>query len=131
MRTKTIFTMENNEKRVFNIYGGNYIETQNNYISGGNVYFGEKAEATEEAAADPANEAVRQLLLPIFKGNAARVDSFLLAIANANPRNITAMVKQYAADGIINPLDRYKPLWKILHDNGLYPHTSDNWNKQV
>ena len=54
--------------------------------------------------------------------------------SNMSKEDIERAVKeaeQYAADGIINPLDRYKPLWKILHDNGLYPYTSDDWNKQV
>ena len=52
--------------------------------------------------------------------------------ANGNPE-VTIITGQYIKDKKISNYNKSHnhPLWKILHDNGLYSAKVENWNKAI
>jgi len=71
------------------------------------------------------------LLVSAFYGNEKDAREFLAAIQGMSPVQITETVKRWVADGRISELSKNRALWRVLHDNGLYPRTEPNWNSRI
>ncbi len=87
-------------------------------------------EKQESATSDEQDGIVRQLL-SAFYGNEKDAREFLAAIQGMSPVQITETVKRWVADGRISELSKNRALWRVLHDNGLYPRTEPNWNSRI
>lgn len=70
-------------------------------------------------------------LTPLFGGNRAEAERFVRMVDGARPTVITQVVNDLLSqDKIIRSSCRIR-LWRILHDNGIYSPTIQNWRKQV
>lgn len=83
------------------------------------------------AMLDEQQRAIIEKLRPIFYGIEEEAKNFLLSIQNATPRQIADTVNQMVKDGKISELSSHRPLWKVLHDCGLYDRSESNWNTYV
>lgn len=79
---------------------------------------------------EDSSEIVKQLK-PMFFTEEDEIKSFLQSIRTMTAREITAKVKKLVNDHKISALSKCSPLWKVLHDAGLYTKTKSNWNQQV
>ena len=77
---------------------------------------------------DKRQEIIGQLK-PCFFNDEKETRSFYERIKGAEPKMITALVKKLVKDGIIS--DKSKKLHEILHKNGLYAPSYQNWNDQT
>ncbi len=93
----------------------------------------ESAACADESSAmlDEHQREIIEKLRPIFYGIEEEAKNFLLSIQNATPRQIADMVNQMVKDGKISELSSHRPLWKVLHDCGLYDRSESNWNTYV
>ena len=71
------------------------------------------------------------LLRPMFYGSEDNAKDFLSAIRGMKPTQITAEVNRLVAANKLSTLSRKRDLWRVLHDNGLYSKSENNWNMQV
>ena len=71
------------------------------------------------------------LLRPMFYGSEDDAKDFLSAIRGMKPTQITAEVNRLVATNKLSTLSRKRDLWRVLHDNGLYSKSENNWNMQV
>lgn len=83
------------------------------------------------AMLDEHQREIIEKLRPIFYGIEEEAKNFLLSIQNATPRQIADMVNQMVKAGKISELSSHRPLWKVLHDCGLYDKSESNWNTYV
>lgn len=90
----------------------------------GNNVFENTTSTTEE-------DSVVAQILHCFFGKRENAVAFLVQIKGAKPTQITALVRQWVADKKISELSYHRDLWKVLHDNGYYPRSENNWNSQV
>ena len=77
---------------------------------------------------DKRQEIIGQLK-PCFFNDEKETRSFYERIKGAEPKMITALVKKLVKDRIIS--DKSKKLYEILHKNGLYAPSYQNWNDQT
>ncbi len=77
---------------------------------------------------DKRQEIIGQLK-PCFFNDEKETRSFYESIKGAEPKMITALVKKLVKDRIIS--DKSKKLYEILHKNGLYAPSYQNWNGQT
>lgn len=73
---------------------------------------------------------VRQLAPFFFRGEDAARD-FLNRIRGVEPQMITALVKRMVQEDLLSEFTKSRKLYDVLHKNGLYPLTYQNWNNQV
>ena len=79
---------------------------------------------------DEEQKVVRQLTPFFFLGeNSAR--DFLNRIRGAEPQMITALVKKLVDEVLLNEYIKGKKLYDVLHENGLYTKSYQNWSSQV
>lgn len=88
-------------------------------------------EKHQETNMNDEQDAVVRQLLPVFFGVEKDAREFLSAIQGMTSVQITQTVKRWAAEGRISPLSKKRALWKVLHDNGVYPKSESNWNRMV
>ena len=79
---------------------------------------------------DNEQEVVRQLL-PFFYAGENDARDFLNRIKGLEPRMITSLVKRLIDDTILSEYSKTKRLYDVLHENGFYPLSYQNWNDQV
>ncbi len=70
-------------------------------------------------------------LAPCFYGNEKDAREFLAAIRGMQPVQITALVNDWVKERKISDRSKKRPLWKVLHNAGLYDRTDRTWNSQV
>lgn len=58
-------------------------------------------------------------------------EEFMLAIRGMKNTQKTALVHRYVSEKKISKENCHRPLWKALHDMGLYAPSESNWNMQV
>ena len=87
---------------------------------------------------DEANEAQRKVdeevlaaLDPIFYGNEVEAYDFLKRIKKMRQTDIPRLVNQLIACRKISDASAIRPLWKALHEHGLYDRTESNWRKSI
>lgn len=85
----------------------------------------------QEAPASEQEKDIVDQLTPLFFGNEAEAKSFLTSINGMNPREITALVSKLVKERKISDLSCHRPLYKVLHNCGIYMRTESNWNNQV
>ncbi len=89
-------------------------------------------EETPEATLDEKQEAiVEELARAAFFGMKDDARAFLIAIKGMLPPQITETVRQWVADGRICGMSKGTTLWKILHENNIYPKGKNNWNEMI
>lgn len=76
------------------------------------------------------SEVVEQLM-PMFFTEEDEIKSFLQSIRTMTAKEITDKVNQLVREHKISAISKFSPLWKVLHDAGLYTKTKSNWNQQV
>lgn len=70
-------------------------------------------------------------LMPLFGGSRAEAERFVRKVDGARPTDITQTVNDLLReDKILRSSCRIR-LWRILHDNGIYDPTVQNWRRQV
>ena len=75
---------------------------------------------------------VEQLIInEIFKGEKEAKEFIDFCRSNVLPIEITRMVKTLVSKKIIVASNKGRPLWKILHENGLYKPKEANWYKRL
>lgn len=79
---------------------------------------------------DKEQKVVRQLT-PFFFGGEDPARDFLNRIRGAEPQMITALVKKLVDDTLLSEFIKGRKLYDVLHDNGIYPLTYQNWSNQV
>ena len=84
-----------------------------------------------KAQLSPNERAALDAILPIFKHNVKHALDFLITIRGNKPSQITRDVCVLVRDGIIHPDSCKTPLWKALHNNGLYPRGESNWHDRI
>lgn len=84
-----------------------------------------------QATPETAPSGIVEELLPIFKGDEAKVRRFINAIKGLAPKAVTNMVNVWVADGHIDYGSRKGVLFEALNRHGIYPLTESTWNKQV
>ena len=58
-------------------------------------------------------------------------EEFMLAIKGMKNTQKTALVHRYVSEKKISKENCHRPLWKALHDMGLYAPSESNWNMQI
>ncbi len=79
-------------------------------------------------AMDEQQGAIVEQVASAFYGEKQVAKEFLDKIQGMTPKQITETVKQWVADGRISEMSKNRSLWKVLHENGLYPKSEPNWN---
>lgn len=111
-----------------------HLESQvNNYN-----YYGTKpvVDATQPGFQDAdeaalADEALVDELMPFFYNQRDVVEAFLLKVKGAKPVDVAAEVKRLVGNRVVSEMSCHKPLWAVLHENGLYDKTLSNWNQML
>ena len=122
-----------------NVYvQGSYVDVHDNEVvnlsidKAGEVKVGENH--TVNHGADEGSDVAGDLLAllrPMFYGSEDNAKDFLSAIRGMKPTQITAEVNRLVAANKLSTLSRKRDLWRVLHDNGLYSKSENNWNMQV
>ena len=117
-----------------NIYGGTVsngglpvVEGEASPVADGAV--AEAAGASSDAVADEG--AVLGLLVPFFYNDGAEAAAFLRRVRGAKPVMVMEVVNELLAARKISDVSCRKPLWEVLHDNGLYKPSLQNWCGQL
>ena len=116
-----------------------YIEQQNNYfnVAADEEQTCEVEEVTEaeETTVDDckaeADEALLAVLTVFFRGNEEEARRFLHTISGKKPTFVIGKVNELVRAGKIGQEFKGRPLWKALHNAGLYKPTETNWNSQI
>ena len=66
-----------------------------------------------------------------FMGDRTNALEFVRMARNLQPKQITGMVNAWLLQKKISELSFNSPLWKPLHEHGIYPRGLSNWNDQV
>lgn len=74
---------------------------------------------------------VARRLAPIFGGEVATAREFLGMAKDRPGKEITQLVNRWVTDKRILRDLSHRPLWTILHDEGLYKRSESNWNAQL
>lgn len=92
-------------------------------------------EEKEDAATPPGqpsqDDALVELLLPVFYKNADEARDFLQFARGLDGTTITQRVTDLVAKGKIDPRKAKRELYCILRGHGIYNFSESNWNKQV
>lgn len=89
-------------------------------------------DTTDCAEVDVADdEFVTKLAMTAFYGMADEASAFLGKIRFMKPKEITDLVNTLVSAKVISDASHKRPLWSVLHDNGYYPPSESNWNKNV
>lgn len=97
-------------------------------------------DAIEEPVTDAADDGVddddprKQLvdeLSPIFRHSHQQARDFLVEIEGMKPCMITQHVSRLMRERKVDEYLCHRPLWKILHDRGIYKPSESNWNKRI
>ena len=68
--------------------------------------------------------------LSVYFTTVFQAQRFLAAVRNMkSDTEIVALVKKWYADGVC--INKKKPLWRVLHEEGFYTAGFANWNKQL
>lgn len=105
-----------------------YVKEQNNYFAP--VQRIESADKMRDTLDERQQEIVSQLK-PIFFGCEEEARDFLTRIQGMKPKQVTELVNQLVAEKKISDVSCHRPLWKVLHEAGIYAPTESNWNAQV
>lgn len=105
-----------------------YVKEQHNYF--GTVQRTESAEKVEEET-DERQQDIINKLTPLFFGIEKDAKDFLARIHGMKPTQITQLVNRLVTEKKISELSCHRPLWKVLHDAGIYTPSESNWNMQV
>ena len=70
-------------------------------------------------------------LAPLFFGNWMEAERFLKMVDGARPTEVTQMVNDLLRKEKLLRSCCGTRLWSILHDNGLYNPSVQNWRRQV
>ena len=94
------------------------------------------ASVTQQACRQPESlgekdEAVVNLLKPMFFGSEEEAKAFLVSIQGMKATQITDKVNQLVSEKKISDMSKHRDLWKVLHDCGVYERSESNWNMQV
>ncbi len=115
-----------------------YVKEQHNYfapvrqIVGGGEKKGEDEMARNESAApDERQQDIISQLKPIFFGIEEDARNFLARIQGMKPTQITELVNQLVKEKKLSDQSCHRPLWKVLHEAGIYAPSESNWNMQV
>ena len=79
---------------------------------------------------DEEQKIVRQLM-PFFFFGERDVRDFLNRIRGAEPKMITSLVKKLEEETTLSEYSKTKSLYDVLHKNGLYPLSYQNWHDQL
>lgn len=105
-----------------------YVKEQHNHF--GTVQRTESAEKVEEET-DERQQDIINKLTPLFFGIEEDAKDFLARIHGMKPTQITQLVNRLVTEKKISELSCHRPLWKVLHDAGIYTPSESNWNMQV
>lgn len=105
-----------------------YVKEQHNYF--GTVQRTESAEKVKEET-DERQQDIINKLTPLFFGIEEDAKDFLVRIHGMKPTQITQLVNRLVTEKKISELSCHRPLWKVLHDAGIYTPSESNWNMQV
>ena len=89
---------------------------------------------SEEDATTNDDEAERKLTLkltPIFNGDTDSVREFLLLVRGLKSTDITHLVCLWVKEKRISYAHCHRPLWSILHEEGIYLPSESNWNMRL
>lgn len=81
-----------------------------------------------------ADEADRQLairLAPVFYGKTDSARNFILLARERTSTEITSLVSMWVREKQICPAHCHRPLWRALHEAGIYRASESNWNQQL
>lgn len=84
-----------------------------------------------KALDDPDDDELVQALMPIFYNVEDEVRRFVKGIQGADDKLITDLVRRLVEEDKINPRAKGRPLFKILHDAGIYHSSETNWNSSL
>ena len=85
----------------------------------------------EDSEAHVMEEVERQLILslaPVFYGNTDDAEEFLILAKGQTNLHITQLTNLWIKSRRICPDHCHRPLWKALHDAGIYTASESNWN---
>ena len=119
-----------------NVYvQGSYIDVHDNE----NVYLSvDKAKVTvgdnkalEQVTPEETDNIIVAKLKPMFFGDEEETRAFLERIMDAEPTQITSIVREMVAEKKLSGISCHRPLWQVLHDYGIYEKSESNWNMQI
>lgn len=79
---------------------------------------------------DPRKQLIDELS-PIFRHSHQQARDFLAAAEGMKPCMITQLVARLLRERKVDEDLCHRPLWKILHDTGIYKPSESNWNKRI
>ena len=88
-------------------------------------------DAAKSRQDSPDREWIAEILPCFFGIEEAALEFVRIARAVKKPTEITALANAWIRQQRISPVSCKRPLWKPLHDHGVYANSEACWNTQV